>query len=64
MMKILRLLAVSTVLMAGTQVVSAEDYTYLFDPATMQVGQTVGEYLVVNERCPKPNETTCPGLEN
>lgn len=59
-MKKLQLLAIGTVLMASVPVVSAEDYTYLFDPATMTVGQTLGEFLVVNERCPKLNDTTCP----
>jgi hypothetical protein len=58
-MKKLQLLIMSAVLVAGAQA-NAEDYAYLFDPATMTVGQTVGEFLVVNERCPKLNDTTCP----
>ncbi len=39
----------------------AEDYTYLFDPSTMQVGQTVGEYLVVKDKC--PTEQPCMDTE-
>ena len=36
----------------------ADDYTYLFDPSTMQVGQTVGEYLVVKDKCPTDKPCT------
>lgn len=33
--------------------------TDLLNPATMQVGQSVGENLVVKESCPDPTETSC-----
>jgi hypothetical protein len=52
-MKYLRLPAlVGLGLMGWMPAGMADDYTYLFNPATMQVGQTVGEYLVVKDRCP------------
>lgn len=52
-MKYLRLPAmVGLGLMGLMQAGMADDYTYLFNPATMQVGQTVGEYLVVKDKCP------------
>jgi hypothetical protein len=35
----------------GIQKGMAEDYTYLLEPATMQVGQTLNEYLVVKDKC-------------
>lgn len=50
-MKKLQLLTMSVVLAVGSQV-NAEDYTYLFDPATMVEGETLGEYLVVKASCP------------
>lgn len=47
-------------LAALTQTAIAADYTILFDPSTMTVGQKVGEYLEVKEYCPK---TTCTAAE-
>lgn len=61
-MKKLQLLTMSAVLVAGAQA-NAEDYTYLFDPATMEVGQTLGEYLVVSKKCPKIDDITCQDSE-
>jgi hypothetical protein len=42
----------------GIQKGMADDYTYLFNPTTMQVGQTVGEYLVVKDKCPTDKPCT------
>jgi hypothetical protein len=36
-------------LAALTQTAIAADYTTLFDPSTMTVGQKIGEYLEVKE---------------
>jgi len=33
--------------------------TTLLDPATLAVGSSVGEYLVVKESCPEPSKTDC-----
>jgi len=60
----MKLSILSTLLLALlglVRVATAADYTTLFDPATMQVGQTVGEYLVVKDYCPKT--TTCATTE-
>jgi len=60
----MKLSILSTLLLALlglVRVATAADYTTLFDPATMQVGQTVGEYLVVKDYCPKT--TTCTTAE-
>jgi len=57
----MKLSILSTLLLALlglVRVATAADYTTLFDPATMQVGQTVGEYLVVKDYCPKTTECT------
>ncbi len=56
MKKALTLLGIA----ALTQTAIAADYTMLFDPSTMTVGQSVGEYLIVKEYCPK---TTCTAAE-
>jgi hypothetical protein len=48
-------------LAALTQTAIAADYTTLFDPSTMTVGQKVGEYLEVKEYCPKT--TSCTAAE-
>lgn len=37
---------------------SAADVT-LLDPATLAVGTTIGEYLIVKESCPDPAKTNC-----
>ncbi len=50
-MRYFKLLVINSIVLAMSQVM-AEDYTYLFNPATMEVGQSVGEYLEVKESCP------------
>jgi hypothetical protein len=35
----------------------------LLDPATLAVGATVGEFLVVKESCPDPSKTNCQATE-
>jgi hypothetical protein len=37
--------------------------TVLLDPATLAVGATVGEFLVVKESCPDPSKTNCQATE-
>jgi hypothetical protein len=51
-MKYFKLLAISSIVLPMSQSAMAENYTYLFNPATMEVGQSVGEYLEVKESCP------------
>ncbi len=60
-MKLSILSALILALLGLVRVATAADYTILFDPATMQVGQTVDEYLVVKDYCPKT--TTCTTAE-
>ncbi|MEN9847632.1 MAG: hypothetical protein RL368_372 [Pseudomonadota bacterium] len=45
-------------LAAFAQGAVAADYTPLFDPSTMTLGQQVGEYLEVRDYCPKSSCTT------
>lgn len=45
-------------LAAFAQGAIAADYTTLFDPSTMTLGQQVGEYLEVRDYCPKSSCTT------
>ena len=44
-------------LLVLAQVSMANDY--ILNPATMSVGQSIGENLVVKESCPDPDETSC-----
>lgn len=54
----MRMLILSVIISLGLiRSVLASDYTTLFDPATMTVGQSVGEFLEVKERCPKDSCT-------
>ncbi len=49
---------VGSVMWLMSSAVQAED-TVLLDSATLAVGTTVGEYLVVKESCPDPARTDC-----
>jgi hypothetical protein len=44
--------AIGLIVLPMAQSIMASEYTYLFNPATMEVGQSVGEYLEVKESCP------------
>lgn len=45
------------------QAAIAADYSMLFDPSAMTVGQSVGEYLTVKEFCPKDSCTPAEKLK-
>jgi len=49
---------IGSVMWLMSSAVQAAD-TVLLDPATLAVGTTLGEYLVVKESCPDPSKTNC-----
>ena len=53
----MRKLVLASCLLALSQASMANDY--LLNPATMSVGQSIGENLLVKESCPDPDETSC-----
>ncbi|GEM_PF-1484062 len=53
---------VGSVMWLMSYTVQAAD-TVLLDPATLAVGTTLGEYLVVKESCPDPARTDCQATE-
>lgn len=62
-MRKVNLLSTAIVLALSTQVAVAADYAYLIDPATMTVGQKIGENLIVKEGCSDPSKTTCQAVD-
>jgi len=62
-MRKFNLLSTCVALALTTQLVVAADYSYLTDPATMTVGQKIGENLIVKEGCPDPSKTTCQAAD-